>query len=426
LVLNIFNKKSNKNNESRVNNSKKKTLELIEELEVKKAAKEKKKKEYKIIDFKKEKLKGLLVSLFFLPLAFIFAIFFSKNTLVSFFGNLIVGLILALTPFFISIIRLNSIISKIEEEYLLFLRDLYSNSSSGLSLNQSVSILSNKDYSYLTPYIKKLNVWISWAIPFPKAFNKFTNLLNQSEFIKKANNIILESYRIGGDILSILKTLSEDLYIIRKLEEEKKAALMGQAFTMGFIFFILVVVLMILKGVLIPILAQIKMAGALKVSGEITKASFFKSLFASIIYVQSIIVGLMIGIILNGTFKAGMKYALAFFIVGFLTNTFFISSSSVKLDLLLYTQYANPGDPVDFSLTIYVDGKPYSGSATVILEDKDGNIIKKQNYPITNGVLDTNIELPEDIKGEYVSLYAKIIYDGKEYKSNKAIVQTVR
>jgi len=421
LALSIFNKKKENSNEKN-----RKTIELIREIEEKKTKKEEKVKSYEIIDFKKKKLKGLLLSLFFLPLAFLFAIFYNKGTLGSFFGSLFVGFVLAFTPYFLSIIKLNTIISKIEEEYLLFLRDLYSNSSSGLSLNQAISILANKDYSYLTPYIKKLNVWISWAVPFPRAFNRFTELLNQSDFIRKANNIILESYKIGGDILNILKTLSEDLYLIRKLEDEKRSALMGQAFTMGFIFFILVVVLMILKGVLIPILAQIKMAGAIKVSGEITQASFFKSLFASIIYVQAIIVGLMIGIILNGTFKSGMKYALVFFIIGFLTNMFFISTSSVKLDLLTYSQFANPGDPVGFSLSVYVDGKPYSGSANLIIEDENKNVIKKDKYIVQNGIIDSSIKLPENVRGSYVILYAMILYEGKEYKSNKITISTVR
>ena len=421
MALSIFNKKKENSNEKN-----RKTIELIREIEEKKTKKEEKIKSYEIIDFKKKKLKGLLLSLFFLPLAFLFAIFYNKGTLGSFFGSLFVGFVLAFTPYFLSIIKLNTIISKIEEEYLLFLRDLYSNSSSGLSLNQAISILANKDYSYLTPYIKKLNVWISWAVPFPRAFNRFTELLNQSDFIRKANNIILESYKIGGDILNILKTLSEDLYLIRKLEDEKRSALMGQAFTMGFIFFILVVVLMILKGVLIPILAQIKMAGAIKVSGEITQASFFKSLFASIIYVQAIIVGLMIGIILNGTFKSGMKYALVFFIIGFLTNMFFISTSSVKLDLLTYSQFANPGDPVGFSLSVYVDGKPYSGSANLIIEDENKNVIKKDKYIVQNGIIDSSIKLPENVRGSYVILYAMILYEGKEYKSNKITISTVR
>ena len=421
MALSIFNKKKENSNEKN-----RKTIELIREIEEKKTKKEEKVKSYEIIDFKKKKLKGLLLSLFFLPLAFLFAIFYNKGTLGSFFGSLFVGFVLAFTPYFLSIIKLNTIISKIEEEYLLFLRDLYSNSSSGLSLNQAISILANKDYSYLTPYIKKLNVWISWAVPFPRAFNRFTELLNQSDFIRKANNIILESYKIGGDILNILKTLSEDLYLIRKLEDEKRSALMGQAFTMGFIFFILVVVLMILKGVLIPILAQIKMAGAIKVSGEITQASFFKSLFASIIYVQAIIVGLMIGIILNGTFKSGMKYALVFFIIGFLTNMFFISTSSVKLDLLTYSQFANPGDPVGFSLSVYVDGKPYSGTANLIIEDENKNVIKKDKYIVQNGIIDSSIKLPENVRGSYVILYAMILYEGKEYKSNKITISTVR
>jgi flagellar protein FlaJ len=424
--LDFFKKLFNNSNNNSETKKNKTTVELIRELELKKEKEGKAKKEYQIINFKREKIKGLLFSLFLLPLAFIFAIISSEGTLSSFFSNLFVGLILALTPYFWSVIKLNNIISKMEEEYLLFLRDLYSNSSSGLSLNQAISILSEKDYGHLTPYIKKLDVWISWAVPFPKAFNKFTELLGHSNFIKKANNIILESYRIGGDILGILKTLSENLYLIKKLEEEKRSALMGQAFTMGFIFFILVVVLMILKGVLIPILAQIKISGSLKVSGEITKASFFKSLFASIIYIQAIVVGLMIGIILNGTFKAGMKYALIFFIVGFLTNTFFISTASVKLDLLVYTDFANPGDPVDFSLTAYVDGKPYTGPIYLIIKDSDGKELVKQKFPMTSGVLDSSIKIPENVKGEYVTLYAKLIYDGKEYKSNEAHIMTVR
>ncbi|MEO2154758.1 MAG: type II secretion system F family protein [Nanoarchaeota archaeon] len=352
------------------------------------------------------------------PLALVYTILNSR-TLVEFIGNFVISLILAFIPYFIALIKINSIISNWNKYYLVFLRELYSNASSGLSLIQAVDILSKKDYKLLTPYIKKLNAWLSWSVPFPKAFQRFTELLKESYFVQKANGIILESYKIGGDIISILKTLSDSLYTIKKLDEERRSSLMGQAFTMGFIFLILIVVVLILKSVLIPILSQIKMSGMIKTSGEITKSSFFKNLFASLLYIQAIIIGLMIGVILNGTYNSGMKFAIAFFTIAFIVNVFFILPVDIKLDLMVFTKFANPGDPVKFSLNAYIDGKPYSGNSYLVLETINGQKVLEKKYPVKNGLLDSEIILPSNLK-EDVNLYAYIIYDGKKYYSNKA------
>ncbi len=380
---------------------------------------------YTIIDLKRIKAKGILYSLFLIPFALIFT-FIKSHTLIDFVGNLVVSLVIAFTPYFIALVRINSIISNWENYYIVFLRELYSNASSGLSLIQAIDILSKKDYKLLTPYIRKLNVWLSWAVPFPKAFKKFTELLKESYFVQKANGIILEAYQIGGDITSILKTLSDDLYLIKKLDQEKRSSLMGQAFTMGFIFFILVVVVIILKSVLIPILSQIKMSGMVKIGGEITRASFFKNLFASLLYIQALVIGLMIGIVLNGTYQSGLKYGIGFFIIAFLVNIFIILPASVNIDLLTYSNFANPGDPVKFSLTVYTDGKPYSGDMYMILSTPDETKLVEQKYYVRNGLLDSEIRIPTNVKSNEVYLYAKLVYGGKEYYSPKRTITLFR
>jgi len=368
-------------------------------------------------NFKVKKRIVLLISLsLFILLSFISLI--SSESVGNLINNIFLSALVSLIPYFLFVSYYDKYLSKLEDKYLVFLNDLYETITSGLDFIKALDILSKKNYEELTPYIQKLNIWISWNVPFPKAFSKFSNLLKDSKFISKANTILLEGYNTGGDLKNILKHLSSELYTLKKLEKEKRSALLGQAFTMFFIFLILVVVVLVLKGVLIPILSQMKLSGN---SAKI-EVGYFKSLFGALLLTQSIIIGLIVGVILDGKIKSGLKYSSILFGIGLMIYLFIIKPTSISVSTLVYINNVNPGDPITLSTTISIDGKPYEGPFHIVLESNDGEIIKKYKEIMQSGIWEGDVRVPKDYSGDYLNVYSEVEYLGNKYKSKKNIV----
>ncbi len=370
-----------------------------------------------IPNFKIKKRIIILICLGLFLILTLLSILKSKNisTLIT---NLFFSFLVSTIPYLLYLSYYDRYLGKLEEKYLSFISDLYESLTSGLDFIKSLDILSKKNYGELTPYIKKLNVWISWNIPFPTAFKKFSDLLKDSKFILKANTILLEGYNIGGDLKNILKCLVDELYTIKRLEKEKKSALLGQAFTMFFIFLILVVVILVLKGVLIPILSQMNLS---KASGSI-KVAYFKTLFGSLLLTQAVIIGLIVGVILDGKLKSGLKYSSILFGIGLFVYLFIIKPTSININVLVYINKVNPGDPFSLSCTVSIDGRPYEGPFYIILEDKKGNIIKKEKKVMSGGSWEGSIKTPFSYSYDIMYVYAQIDYLGNYYKSNKQTI----
>ena len=342
----------------------------------------------------------------------------TSDSINSLINNIFLSALVSSTPYFLFISYYDRYLNKLEDRYLNFLSDLYETITGGLDFIKALDILSKKNYEELTPYIQKLNIWISWNIPFPKAFSKFAYLLKDSKLISKANTILLEGYNTGGDLKNILKYLSNELYTLKKLEKEKRSALLGQAFTMFFIFLILVVVTLVLKGVLIPILSQMKLSG----NTAKIEVGYFKSLFGGLLLTQSIIIGLIVGVILDGKIKSGLKYSSILFTISLTIYLFIIKPTSISLNTLVYVNNVNPGDPITLSTTVSIDGKPYEGPFYIILESNDGNMVKEYKQTMQNGVWEGDVKIPTTYKGDFLYIYSEIDYLGSKYKSKKNVV----
>ena len=109
--------------------------------------------------------------------------------------NVIGGLIAVVPPLLVFYIRYRLNI-EIEQQFILFVRDLTESINSGMTLPLALEHSLKKDYAALSPYIKKMSAQVNWGIPFQKALGIFAKNI-ESLPVKRAVRTIIQTYKVG-------------------------------------------------------------------------------------------------------------------------------------------------------------------------------------------------------------------------------------
>ena len=324
----------------------------------------------------KHRKRLLLLLLLPVPLIISLTAYFLGAASTTIIASSALGIILIIAPY----LSLNFIsfreIKNAEEEYPNFLRDIAQNVSAGMTLPQAIQTSSDSEYGALSKYIRKLNIWLSWSTPFPKAWQKFTDLLHKSELIVRINNIVLESFHTGGDVKTTLNSLAEDVNLLKQMESEKKSVMKEQIVIMYAVYFVFVGVVIGLFKILAPILFIQKMgifSGiAVNTSGGELTLEYFKNLFFMMVIVESICAGVIAGQISEERLIAGFKHAVIMLSVGVFCFFLFIFPSNLSLEATIYPSNVVAGENIIINGQAYYESAPASGaSITIITPQKE-------------------------------------------------------
>ena len=205
----------------------------------------------------------------------------------------------------------------IELRFLDFIRNLVESVKSGISIPKSILNISRKDYDDLNPYIKKLANQIEWGIPTGKAMETFA-LDTENKVVKRSISIIIEAEKSGGNISDILTSVTDSVINIKKMKEERKAAVYSQTVQGYVIFYVFIAIMLILQLWLFPKLTAVETASAIKGSisgmGGISLGGSggfdLDTTFFSLVMIQGFFAGIMIGKFSEGSFKTGLFHSL--------------------------------------------------------------------------------------------------------------------
>ena len=171
-------------------------------------------------------------------------IFFSDKNI--FYLLIVLGIIVAVSPFAIGIIASSLKEREIDERFLEFVRDLVENVKSGTPISKSISNLKKRDYGKLSPHIEKLNNQISLGIPLTAAFATMAND-TRSRTISRAITLISQAEKAGGQIETILESVANSVNQTENLRNERKSSVFN-LIVQGYIIFIVFIVIMLEIG----------------------------------------------------------------------------------------------------------------------------------------------------------------------------------
>ncbi|MEM5776995.1 MAG: type II secretion system F family protein [Candidatus Aenigmatarchaeota archaeon] len=253
-------------------------------------------------------------------------------------------------------------IKEMEAKFPFFLRDLTESIRSGMPLHKAVIQAGKVDYGKLSKEIKKMSHQLTWGVNILKVFEQAEKRLKSSELISKNLRIIIETYKMGGEIDKTLDSISNAILTIQETQNERKSTLNQYVVAMYAITYIFIGIIVGISKLLIPIFSSSTGASlgplgtilgnpcesclyihsascfpcymyfnicTLLGSNKETIGCYYLGLFFSMIIVQSICGGLVAGQISEGSLKAGIKHSLIL-----LTTSFGIIFILVRIGLL--------------------------------------------------------------------------------------------
>lgn len=211
-------------------------------------------------------------------------------------------------------------IRKAEDEFPNFLRDLAQAKRAGLPLIDAVTLTAEGDYGMLTDVLKKIAAQLTWGVPFEDALGILAKRY-PTPMIKRSVEMIIEGYRVGGDVGVILKVTADDARELKSLGKKRSADMASYTMICYVSFFVFLGILLLLTYV--PMMVESggqtaetreqmaetgeQMAEAGLIIG--VDVDMLKMLFFHCAVIQGICSGLVAGKLGEGKVIAGLKHA---------------------------------------------------------------------------------------------------------------------
>ena len=236
-----------------------------------------------------------------------------------------------------------------EAKFLEFVRNLVGAIKSGMPVPKAIMHVANEaEYGSLTPNIKKLANQIEWAIPVHKALKNFAKDTGNDVIIRAVSTVI-EAEQAGGNMEDVLESITTSLLEIKKIKDQRRAAISSQIIQSYIIFFIFLGIMVVIQAFLIPYLS--KMAGANLAQGSIGTAEMIgistnvqinysslplfvttlkawfvsmRGIFLMLSLIQGLFAGLIIGKLSEGDILSGLKHSLILMTISIIVMTTFV------------------------------------------------------------------------------------------------------
>ncbi len=249
-----------------------------------------------------------------------------------------------------------------ERQFPNFLRDLVEAKKSGLTLTEALREASDNEYGMLNEEVEKMSNQLSWNMSFDEVMTKFGERNNDSDMISRTVKIIMEAKRSGGNIISAMETISSDVSRLIEIEKKRKSEMSQHAAVMYLIYFMFVGITIILSKILVPMTTEIGAgddalmmgdggavcAPATQPSEELIcsvfegialslgigagEGAYYEGLFLSMVLVQGMFSGLIIGQIRNNSAVSGIKHSLIMTGIGLVS--YIIASRYVTIEII--------------------------------------------------------------------------------------------
>ena len=216
----------------------------------------------------------------------------------------------------------------IEEALPNFFRDLAGMNDSGMTLPNAVHLVSQSDYSTLTPYVKRLDNEMSWNVTFIDAIQRF-RLRLATPLTDRSIDLIGKASKAGGDVSEVLRAAANDSYEYITLRTDRRNNMLIYIVIVFIAFLVFVFVIYILVTTFLSVMAT---AGAAAAGSSAAASSFganvdlplYTRLFTHAAILQGLFSGFVAGQMGEGRAVAGLKYSIVMVFIAWVMFRFFV------------------------------------------------------------------------------------------------------
>ncbi len=246
-------------------------------------------------------LGGLLFGL----LGLVFFIVIGINPLIGLFVGLFTPVAIVFVWLFFAMERR---VDAIEQTTPDFLRQIASLLRAGIGIETALEDISKQGGGPLNDELKRAVIEIKIGSTFDDALLSMGERL-KSQNIDRTFRMILEGRKVGGSLSDVIETVAEDLRSVLALKRERRANVMMS------VMFLIIAAIVAAPFALGMIMIYSGFIGSLGKPNPLYDASYMAA--SGYIIIHSIIAGLLIGIVLYGSARKGVKFSIVLAPVAF-------------------------------------------------------------------------------------------------------------
>ena len=221
-------------------------------------------------------------------------------------------------------------IRKINERFPDFVRDLAESRRAGMTFTKAILYSSKGNYGMLTPEIQKIAQQISWGSSVNNALKDFSKRV-KTRLITRTISLIIEASKTGGNVADVLDAASRDAREVSLIDSERRANMISYIAIIYIGLGVFLLIILILTKTLIPSLqgkgfsgltSTISGGGAIS-SNRITVSDVTNLFFAASV-VQSIFMGVIVGIFEERDIISGIKHIFIMVLITWIIFKFII------------------------------------------------------------------------------------------------------
>ncbi|WP_067049385.1 type II secretion system F family protein [Methanofollis ethanolicus] len=199
-----------------------------------------------------------------------------------------------------------------------FFRDVAGMNDAGMTLPNAIHIVAGGEYGTLTPYIRKLDVDMSWNIPFVEAIYNFGQRIG-TPLAERSVDLIAKASKAGGDISEVLRAAARDSYEFINLKTERASNMIIYEVIILIAFFVFLFVIVVLESTFLTTMAEAGAAASASGAGSQFMGNvdmdLYKRIFSHSAMVMGFFSGLVAGQMGEGRATAGLKFSAIMLII---------------------------------------------------------------------------------------------------------------
>ena len=213
---------------------------------------------------------------------------------------------------------------KIASEMPDFLKKLSSTNETGMTLMQSITLISGSNFGSLSNEIKKIWRSLQWGTDINTALKKFANALNTS-MSTRVITLITKASESSGDIKDVLNVAANDAKIGEDMRRERSDGMLIYVVIIFISFVVFIYCVYTLSSSFLPVMATAATSSASSGTSQAAGTAFIQSfnpddylrLFFHAAIIQGFFAGLLAGTMGEGKWLSGLKYSIFMMLIAY-------------------------------------------------------------------------------------------------------------
>jgi flagellar protein FlaJ len=201
-------------------------------------------------------------------------------------------------------------ISKIDEIFPDFIRDLAESRRAGMTFTKAILFASKGEYGLLTPEIQKISQQVSWGGNINDALRSFAQRVN-TKSIQRTISLIIEASTSGGNVADVLDVAAKDAREIKMLEKERKTSMLSYVIVIYVGIFVFLAIVLILLTSFIPAMVGeegVQSMQGIMGGGNMASQRQITDVFYLACIIQAFGSALVAGVFEDGRYSSSVKH----------------------------------------------------------------------------------------------------------------------